>query len=83
MLSSRFLLLLLSGLWACGAEPLRLHPENPRYFLFRGKPTLLITSAGHYGQVLHADFDYHRYLDTLAAGGMNMTRLFTGLYRES
>ncbi|MGH9962563.1 MAG: hypothetical protein ACREBC_36525, partial [Pyrinomonadaceae bacterium] len=25
------------------AEPLKLHPENPHYFLFRGKPTVLIT----------------------------------------
>jgi hypothetical protein len=31
---------------------------------------------------MNADFDYHRYLDTLAAAGMNYTRLFGGSYRE-
>ena len=64
------------------AEPIRLHPENPHYFLFRGKPTILITSAEHYGAVLNLDFDYKRYLDTLAAEGMNHTRMFVGYYVE-
>ena len=27
------------------ARPLALHPDNPRYFLFRGKPAVLITSG--------------------------------------
>ena len=26
-------------------KPFQIHPENPHYFLFRDKPTLLITSA--------------------------------------
>ncbi len=34
---------------------LRLHPENPHYFLFRKEPTIVITSAEHYGAVLHRD----------------------------
>src|SRR5262245_40429924 len=46
-------------------EPLKLHPANPHYFLFRGKPTVLITSGEHYGAVLNSDFDYKVYLDTL------------------
>lgn len=62
--------------------PLALHPENPRYFLFRGKPTVLVTSGEHYGAVLNLDFDYVRYLDALAADGLNHTRLFSGTYRE-
>jgi hypothetical protein len=62
--------------------PLALHPENPRYFLFRGKPTVLVTSGEHYGAVLNLDFDYVRYLDTLAADGLDHTRLFSGTYRE-
>jgi hypothetical protein len=66
----------------CAAEPLRQHPDNPRYFLFRGKPTVLITSGEHYGAVLNGAFDYRRYLDTLAADNLNLTRVFTGLYRE-
>ena len=62
--------------------PLALHPENPRYFLFRGKPTVLVTSGEHYGAVLNLDFDYVRYLDELAADGLNHTRTFSGTYRE-
>ncbi len=62
--------------------PLALHPENPRYFLFRGKPTVLVTSGEHYGAVLNLDFDYVRYLDALAKDGLNHTRLFSGTYRE-
>ncbi len=27
--------------------PIALHPEDPHYFLFRGQPTILITSAEH------------------------------------
>jgi len=64
------------------AEPIRLHPKNPHYFLFRGKPAVLITSGEHYGSVLNADFDYKKYLATLAADGMNCTRIFGGSYVE-
>lgn len=64
------------------SKPLALHPDNAHYFLWRGKPTVLITSAEHYGVVLNLDFNYRRYLDTLAADGMNLTRTFTGAYVE-
>ena len=64
------------------ATPFHLHPENPHYFLFRGEPTLLITSAEHYGAVLNADFDYARYLETLGGDGLNNTRIFVGAYCE-
>jgi hypothetical protein len=60
-----------------------LHPDNPHYFLFRGEPTLLITSAEHYGAVLNADFDYERYLETLAEDKLNHTRIFIGAYCEN
>ena len=30
---------------SASAEPLRLHPKNPHYFLHRGKPTVLVTSG--------------------------------------
>src|SRR5438876_6306919 len=63
-------------------EPLRLHPENPHYFLFRGKPTILITSDEHYGAVLNLDFDFVKYLDALAAHRLNHTRTWVGTYRE-
>ncbi len=64
------------------AEPIRLHPGNPHYFLFRGKSTVLVTSGEHYGAVLNLDFDYGKYLATLAADGLNHTRLFVGAYVE-
>ncbi len=65
-----------------GADPIRLHPQNPHYFLFRGQPEVLVTSAEHYGAVLNLDFDYTKYLDTLAADGLNNTRTFVGSYCE-
>ena len=66
-----------------GQEPaIRLHTQNPHYFLFQGKAVTLITSGEHYGAVFNADFDYRRYLEALAAGGMNYTRLFGGSYVE-
>ena len=39
------------------AEPIRAHPDNPHYYLFRGRPTVLITSAEHYGAVINRAFD--------------------------
>jgi hypothetical protein len=81
-----YLVLMSAGVLAllalADAEPVRLHPDNPHYFLFRGKPTLLITSGEHYGSVLNLDFDYAKYLDTLRRDGMNSTRLFLGNYCE-
>lgn len=63
-------------------RPLALHPDNPHYFLFRGKPTILVTSGEHYGAVLNRDFPYVPYLDELKAHGLNLTRTFTGTYFE-
>ena len=76
------LALALLGALAAQAAPISLHPDNPHYFLFRGEPAVLITSAEHYGAVLNRDFDYVKYLDTLAADGLNLTRTFTGAYVE-
>ena len=64
------------------AEPLALHPKNPHYFLFRGKPTVLVTSGEHYGAVLNTEFEYGKYLETLAADGLNLTRTWAGPYCE-
>jgi hypothetical protein len=64
------------------AGPIHLHPDNPHYFLFRGKPAVLITSGEHYGAVLNLDFDYVTYLDDLHREGFNLTRTFSGTYRE-
>jgi hypothetical protein len=67
---------------AAKRQPLSLHPANPHYFLFQGKPTVLITSGEHYGAVLNMDFGYVRYLDTLQKDGLNLTRVFSGAYVE-
>lgn len=63
-------------------RPLSLHPENGHYLLFRGKPTILITSGEHYGAVLNLDFDYVSYLNELESKALNLTRTFSGTYRE-
>ncbi len=64
------------------AEPIRLHPDNPHYFLWRGEPTVLVTSGEHYGAVLNREFDYKKYLDKLQSCGFNLTRTFSGAYCE-
>jgi len=76
------LILLAVSLPAVAAPPLRLHPENPHYFLFRGRPTVLITSGEHYGAVINLDFDYKAYLAELRRHDLNLTRTFAGTYRE-
>jgi hypothetical protein len=79
--------LLFAGLLASsavrGVAPIALHPENPHYFLWRGQPTILITSGEHYGAVLNLDFDFRKYLDTLAKDGLNHTRTWAGAYCEA
>ncbi|HUF60541.1 MAG TPA: hypothetical protein VMN36_00570 [Verrucomicrobiales bacterium] len=61
---------------------LTLHPENSRYFLYGRRPAVLVTSAEHYGALLNLDFDFKVYLETLQAGGLNLTRVFSGAYVE-
>jgi hypothetical protein len=68
------LLLLVTG-WA---EPIRVYPANPHYLMRGGRPFVLVTSDHHYGAVIDADFDYARFLDFLAATGMNLTRIYPG-----
>jgi hypothetical protein len=68
---------------AAGADrPLAPHPDNAHYFLFRGKPAVLVGSGEHYGAVLNLDFDYRKYLRTLQSDGLNLTRTFVGAYVE-
>lgn len=62
--------------------PIQLHPENPHYFLYKGKTIALVTSAEHYGALINLDFDFRKYLETLSDEGMNYTRIFTGSYFE-
>ncbi|MFC5412057.1 cellulase family glycosylhydrolase [Larkinella bovis] len=65
------------------AQPIALHQDNPHYFRYKGQPTVLITSGEHYGAVLNLDFDFITYLNTLQKDGLNLTRTFTGAYREA
>lgn len=76
--------ILLAGpaLAANTVKPIQLHPENGHYFLWRGKPTVLITSAEHYGALLNRAFNYKKYFKTLASHGFNLTRTFSGAYCE-
>ena len=82
----RVIVIVIAVMWMtyglASADPLRLHPQNPHYFLFRGKPAVLVTSGEHYGAVVNLDFKYDVYLDALAADGLNLTRLFVGSYLE-
>jgi hypothetical protein len=64
------------------AEPIKLNPANPHYYLYQGRPTILITSAEHYGAVINKDFDYVAYLDALRAYGLNYTRIYPGALFE-
>ena len=71
-------------MFSCSNEysPLSLHPDNQHYFLFRGKPAVLIGSTEHYGAVMNLDFDYVKYLDEISDKGLNITRTFSGIYVE-
>ncbi len=71
-----------SALLASDSTPIRLHPENPRYFEWQGRPTVLVASGEHYGAVVNPDFDFRKYLSTLESAGLNHTRLFLGDYVE-
>src|SRR5881296_3443413 len=79
--------ILFASLAACGVAatqsgpPIRLHPDNPKYFLFRGKPLVLVTASEHYGSVLNRAFDFEKYLGDAARHKMTLTRAFL-LFRE-
>lgn len=64
-----------------GTIPIRIHPQNPRVFEFRGKPLVLVTATEHYGAVMNRPFDFERYLTDAAEKRMTLTRLFV-LFRE-
>ena len=73
---------LLSITGCSGPGPISLHPENPHYFSWKGNPAILVGSTEHYGAVLNLDFDYNLYFDALKKDGLNLTRVFTGIYCE-
>jgi len=77
-----WVILLTLSVSALAAEPIGLHPDNPHYFRFRGRPTVLITSGEHYGALLNRDFDYRKYFEAIGGHGFNLTRVFSGAYCE-
>jgi hypothetical protein len=65
------------------SQPISLHPENPHYFLYNGKPTILVTSGEYCGSVINPDFNFNLYLETIHKQGFNHTRIFMGDYAEA
>jgi hypothetical protein len=82
MNTRRFITALWLATLGASAAPIQLHPDNPHYFLWRGQPAILITAGEHYGAAMNLDFDYLRYLNELKAHRFNLTRTFSGTYRE-
>jgi hypothetical protein len=74
--------MLLAAATVARAEPIRRHPDNPHYYLFRGRPAVLVTSAEHYGAVINRAFDYNAYLDALQSYGLNYTRIYPAAFIE-
>jgi len=63
--------------------PIAIHPENPKYFIFRGKPRVLIAATEHYGSVINRRFDFMRYLAEAANKKQTLTRTFLLFSRAS
>jgi hypothetical protein len=83
LLAGIAMVLLAKACVSAAVAPIALHPQNPHYFLWGDKPTILVTSGEHYGAVLNRAFDDKRYLDTLQSYGFNLTRTFSGAYCEA
>jgi hypothetical protein len=58
-----------------------IHPDNPRYFVFRGRPLVLLAATEHYGSIVNRRFNFERYLRDAAARKQTVTRTFL-LFRE-
>jgi hypothetical protein len=63
------------------SAPIRVHPANPHYFLYRDRPLVLVTATEHYGAVINRNFDYVRYLDEASDKKATLSRCFL-LFRE-
>ena len=69
----------MSNIVPASSMPVTVHPSK-RYFIYKGEPIVLITSDQTYFAVTTSSFDYARFLDTLAAHGMNFTRIYPGAH---
>jgi hypothetical protein len=67
---------------AAATGVLRIHPDNPHVFLWRGRPRLLIGASEHFGAVINQDVDQDAYLDGIAQHGFTATRVFSGVLVE-
>jgi len=74
--------LLLFLMVRANAQTISIDPTNPHYYSFQGKPTVLVTSAEHYGAVVNGEFDYVSYLNALQSYGLNYTRIYPGYLFE-
>ena len=63
------------------SNAVRIHPQNPKCFEFRGKSLAFITATEHYGAVMNRPFRYARYLADAAEKHITLSRLFC-LFRE-
>src|ERR1700758_1156178 len=59
-----------------GQAALAIHPDNPKYFLFRKQPLVLLAASEHYGSIVNRRFDFERYLYEAAATKQTITRTF-------
>ncbi len=66
------------GIRNASQSVIRVSEKNPHYYSYKGKELLLLTSAEHYGAVIHSKFDYRKYLDVLSNYGLNYTRIYPG-----
>ena len=55
---------------------LKIHPQNPHYFAVNGSPIILISSSDIYYDIFSPNYDFRKYLDSLAASEMNITRIY-------
>jgi hypothetical protein len=83
MIKKRFLLFSITAvLLTCASVNLNsqvmVNPSNPHYFIYKGKPLVLITSDHHYGAVIDMDFDYAKFLNYMSDNKMNLTRIYPG-----
>ncbi len=62
-------------------KPIRTHPDNKKYFEYKGESVVLLCATEHYGSVINRPFDYKSYLEYCLETGQNYTRIFL-LFRE-
>jgi alpha-L-rhamnosidase len=60
--------------------PVSPYPYNPHYFIYKGKPVILLNSDQIYGALINRDFNYIRYLNFLKANGTNFVRIYPGTF---